>query len=140
MLCSRQRQPMGRLLGDPAEWIRSILAVPYRELGRDRNGLDCLGLCLLYYKEMFALEFPDPHTLDADAVMNSPFMDHFIRVNPLVDHCAVEFMTPESGVHLGIHYRRQVIQTTSRHGVLCLPLSRMGIACLGGFVPKVWVS
>ena len=31
---------------------RQFLGIPYRHGGRDRSGLDCLGLALLFYKEL----------------------------------------------------------------------------------------
>lgn len=35
------------------------LGIPYRHLGRDRSGIDCYGLLLLYFKEEFNIELLD---------------------------------------------------------------------------------
>lgn len=35
-----------------AEAAREFLGIPYRHGGRDRKGLDCLGLAHLFYKKM----------------------------------------------------------------------------------------
>ena len=35
------------------------LHIPYKHLGRDRNGIDCWGLPILYYKEILNIELKD---------------------------------------------------------------------------------
>ena len=35
-----------------AEIARQFLGIPYRHGGRDKNGLDCLGLAYIFYKEL----------------------------------------------------------------------------------------
>src|SRR5690606_9817186 len=46
---------------------RQFLGIPYRHGGRDRNGLDCLGLVHLFYQEL-GIKLPDndgrPYTTD----------------------------------------------------------------------------
>src|SRR5262249_15997138 len=40
------------------EWIAGYVGLPFRSLGRDRDGLDCWGLVHLVYREVFRLEVP----------------------------------------------------------------------------------
>ena len=42
------------------KWIDDRIGMQYKFLGRDESGLDCLGLILLFYREMFEVELPDP--------------------------------------------------------------------------------
>lgn len=35
------------------------LGIPFKHLGRDRKGLDCYGLLILYYKEEFGIDILD---------------------------------------------------------------------------------
>jgi cell wall-associated NlpC family hydrolase len=35
------------------------LNIPYKHLGRDRKGIDCYGLSILYAKEVMGIDLPD---------------------------------------------------------------------------------
>lgn len=40
-------------------WIAQYVGIPYRALGRDRDGCDCWGLLALIYREQFGRDLPD---------------------------------------------------------------------------------
>lgn len=44
---------------DLSEFIRKSIGVPYRELGRDFTGLDCWGLIVRAYQDIFNINLPD---------------------------------------------------------------------------------
>ena len=39
--------------------ISKYIGIPYKHLGRDKNGLDCLGLIVLIYKEILGIKIFD---------------------------------------------------------------------------------
>lgn len=42
------------------KWIDDHLGLKYKFLGRDLGGVDCLGLVVLFYRDMLGVELPDP--------------------------------------------------------------------------------
>lgn len=40
-------------------WAAQYVGIPYRPLGRDRNGCDCWGLLALIWREQFGRDLPD---------------------------------------------------------------------------------
>lgn len=40
-------------------FYHKFLGIPYKHLGRSFKGVDCYGLLLLYYKELFGIELKD---------------------------------------------------------------------------------
>lgn len=40
-------------------WIEKYIGIPYLELGREKNGVDCYGLCYQIYKNELGIEIPD---------------------------------------------------------------------------------
>lgn len=40
-------------------WTEKYIGLPYKELGRDKNGVDCYGLCKLIYKNELNIDLPD---------------------------------------------------------------------------------
>lgn len=38
--------------------LAHFIGLPYRDHGRDRHGVDCYGLVLLFYREILGLEIP----------------------------------------------------------------------------------
>lgn len=41
------------------EWYEKYIGIPYKELGRDEDGVDCYGLCLMIYKNELGIDIPD---------------------------------------------------------------------------------
>jgi cell wall-associated NlpC family hydrolase len=41
------------------DWPAAYVGLPWRDGGRDRDGLDCWGLCILVYRELLGIELPD---------------------------------------------------------------------------------
>lgn len=44
---------------DPPEWVAQYTGLPFKELGRTREGIDCWGLARLVLQEQLGLETPD---------------------------------------------------------------------------------
>lgn len=44
-----------------AHWTDDFLGLPWREKGRDRNGVDCWGLCRLAFAEARGILLPSYH-------------------------------------------------------------------------------
>lgn len=40
------------------EWVSEYVGMPYVAGGRDRDGADCFGLCLIVWRERFGLDVP----------------------------------------------------------------------------------
>lgn len=52
---------------------KKYLGIPYRHMGRDRSGLDCLGLAHLFYQE-FGIDIPDGD--------GKPYSDRWVKEDP----------------------------------------------------------
>lgn len=70
-------------------WVEEFVGIPYRVLGRDRDGCDCWGLLALIYREKFGRDLPDYNALrwgvskDAGAVANGAkeYASQFVPVD-----------------------------------------------------------
>jgi cell wall-associated NlpC family hydrolase len=106
--------------------VFDIIGAPWKLLGRDPSGLDCLGMVLyLYGKAGIAL--PDPaltfgHLEDAPTLAGffAPIPDAELRA--LGD--VVQFPTGAFGTHLAVYWDGNLLQATEAHGVVQLPFRR----------------
>ena len=74
----------------PPAWAAAYVGVPFKELGRGHEGVDCWGLLQLIYREQAGLEMPDHlggynSTKDGAAVAaaiaeNGPHSDDWVEV------------------------------------------------------------
>ena len=48
----------GYCVEDPPAWVNGYVGIPWRELGRDRDGCDCWGLFRLIMAERFGVALP----------------------------------------------------------------------------------
>ena len=51
--------------------LRDLIGIPYRPLGRTRDGADCWGLCLLAAHELYAVELPLYYYTEADILSHA---------------------------------------------------------------------
>lgn len=77
---------------------------PWREGGRDRQGIDCLGVVLVIYRNVYGLELPDAFNVcgtDAQKVL-----EHYGRVAEEVENPALGDVVwvPTGRIdHLGVY-------------------------------------
>ena len=109
------------------------LGIPYKHLGRDRSGIDCYGLLLLYFKEEFNIDLLDwwyeadwskkgaNYFIERSAMMSQ-------RVQSPLKHDVVLFYTDIKNKvtnHAGIVVRspNMVIQAM-KHGVVLTDINK----------------
>ena len=75
----RETQECSEVRGLPrdskSDVAESMLGIPYVDLGRDEDGIDCLGMVLMFYKRMGIHHLPDPLTQDPDTLRFSPLAE-----------------------------------------------------------------
>jgi hypothetical protein len=54
------------------EFVKSFVGIAYKDGGVSRDGVYCVGLVILFYRER-GIELPDPATMDPNLVQESPF-------------------------------------------------------------------
>lgn len=79
-------------------FYHKFLGIPYKHLGRSWKGVDCYGLLLLYYKELFNIELKDWwYEKDWSKKGHNYFLNNYpnvaIKVNVPKVHDAVLFYT-----------------------------------------------
>ena len=59
---------------DMPPWVSDWVGIPYLDRGRDRNGLDCLGLYVLLNKVRLGRDIPDPYCTISGAIRRGVVM------------------------------------------------------------------
>lgn len=104
-----------QVLAFGSEW----LGVPFRLFGRGRDGIDCMGLVLEFYRA-HGIELPDPGSADKEEVLSADLARFFVRVPAPSIGCVVYM--PER--HLGIHGGDHVLHVLRRSAVVRFPFHR----------------
>lgn len=66
------------------EAARKYLGVPFRHLGRDRNGLDCVGLCLVSARDL-GIDIPEPEPYERGPT-NGSLLERLRSIDCLMEH------------------------------------------------------
>ena len=115
-----------RNVGD-LSWLNRYIGRPYKYGGRDLEGMDCYGLCVLIYKERYGIKLPDWLVDEIDLKDRS---EHIVDVV-----CSGEFTEmkdPQDGDfavcyrtklahHIGIFYGGGIIHCSDYLGVKYQP-------------------
>ena len=109
------------------EYINDLLGIPFKDNGRDRDGIDCYGLVLLVAKEQHGVDLPD-WQVDSTA---QNVVDSVVATlnNTDIAKVADEIEVPEDWAcvsvarkylpyHLGIYVANGVLHTSRTAGVI----------------------
>lgn len=104
------------------------VGTPYRDLGRDRHGLDCVGLILAVYGGLGLINYHVPtYRTTPDGTFLSHFpLAGFMRISPAVRRSGdvLAFRLFDHACHCGVATPRGVVHAYSVHkGVFEQPLS-----------------
>ncbi len=98
---------------------RSWIGTPYRDLGRDRHGMDCVGLIVTVYTNLGLInyEVPTYSRIPDGSFLNHFFRAGFIRINPTdrLPGDAVAFKMLDYACHCGIVTPTGVVHAYSLH-------------------------
>lgn len=74
-------------------WSNHYIGTPFREFGRDADGVDCWGLCCLVYDRELGIDLP--HYLDYSSASERQEVDQLMRVGRTgSDWCLVRHHRP----------------------------------------------
>ena len=89
--------------------MTQYLGIPYAHGGRDRNGIDCYGLTILFFSENYGIDCPDyTYAPDWDSngfdYIENEYWKTFEKIESPVRHCVVTFRGFASPIerHIGI--------------------------------------
>lgn len=127
-----------------------LLGAPYREGGRDKDGLDCWGLVLEVFRRLgHALPDPGVTTADIEGGRADPFAaysasDDWERAMPPFQVFDVILFKPEGGGHVASHAgvyvgERKILHATDTAGVCTQPLKFLQHRIFGAYRLKCLV-
>lgn len=102
------------------------LSIPYKHLGSDFTGVDCLGLVRLFYKTELKIELPsieyseDWYNTNPEFMLESYSKFGFVKTDKVKDNCVV--ILKENGMykHLGIVVKAPyILLHTNKSGTIC---------------------
>lgn len=102
------------------------MSIPYKHLGSDFSGADCLGLVRLYYKEELGILIPEVdyasawYNSDPNLIIENYEAFGFVRINTPKQHAVVILELGRMFNHLGIIIQppHALLHTTKR-GTIC---------------------
>lgn len=109
------------------EFINDWIGVRHIYNGRDRNGIDCYGLVVLYYKEVLNQTLPDWHCEDESKIWVARFMDERVKelmevIDKPIDHCIAVVKRKSIANHIGVVYKGNLFHCLEKSSVVFQPL------------------
>jgi murein DD-endopeptidase len=91
--------------------VRRFLAIPFREKGRDYNGVDCWGIPYLIYRDMLGIELPAyteeyQNTMDREEIASlwsGSATEGWVRMIPIEPYDLVQIRMMGAPMHCGVY-------------------------------------
>jgi len=117
---------------NPLEYINGLIGIPYIHGGRDpKTGLDCYGLCMVVYRDLYGIELPDwqtPDVADVKATRNiiKEFTERgeYTSLTVPENGCFIFCYRTRAAHHVGLYYNGGVVHCRSGSGVVYEPIER----------------
>lgn len=107
-----------------ARYINELVGVKYQSLGETRDGVNCVGLVCLFYRE-HGVDMPCPNSTDPSDV-RLIFVDRWKEIDR-PDYGDLAVMPGEASAiegHVGIWTPLGILKAEKRHGVIIQPHGR----------------
>jgi cell wall-associated NlpC family hydrolase len=117
---------------DPDAFVNAYVGVPFRWDGRDRRGVDCWGLAVLFYRDVLGVALPDWHKGDngrdwINATIAAERSDNWRKLDEPRDGCLVLVAPGGRPGHIGIFHRGGVLHAQHARGVVWEARSRFAL-------------